>query len=163
MKLFRLIRKQEIPLPINESWAFFSDPRNLSKITPDNLGFEIIYDSSDVLENMYPGMIIEYKVRPLLGIPVRWVTEITQVNEPYSFIDVQRLGPYKFWHHQHIFREVENGTEIIDIVHYALPFGYMGRLMRAFIVKRQLEKIFNYRTEYLKNTFGTLTSQIVNK
>ncbi|MFC1729647.1 hypothetical protein ACFL6I_04860 [candidate division KSB1 bacterium] len=159
MKLYRLQRKQQIPLSVNKAWAFFSNPRNLSKITPDSLGFDILYDSSDVSESMYEGMIIEYRVRPILSIPVHWVTEITHVKEPYYFIDVQRFGPYRFWHHQHVFKENENGTEIIDIVHYVLPFGYIGRIIRELVVKRQLEKIFDYRTKYLKKTFSTISPE----
>ena len=159
MKLFRLQRKQKLPIPIDEAWEFFSNPRNLSKITPPSLEFSIFYDSSEISEFIYEGIIIEYLVKPVLGIPVRWVTEITHIREPNYFVDVQRFGPYRFWHHQHIFNEIENGTEVIDLVHYALPFGLVGRIVRGLFVKRQLNSIFDYRTVYLQDTFGTCSPE----
>ena len=123
MSLHRFETVQVLPVDRAEAWAFFSNPRNLSVITPPEMGFEI---TEEVPEHVHPGLIVVYRVRPLLGIPVTWVTEITAVVEEELFVDDQRIGPYRFWHHQHHFREVADGTEVRDIVHYALPFGPLG-------------------------------------
>ncbi len=148
MKLYKLHTKQIINSSLDKAWDFFSDPKNLSKITPPKMGFII---KSELPEKMYAGMLIEYTVKPILNIPMKWVTQITHVDEPHFFIDEQRFGPYKFWHHQHIFREVKGGIEMEDIVHYGLPFGILGRMVHPLIVKPQLEGIFNYRKEFLKD------------
>lgn len=145
-------QKQYVPISLNRAWDFFSDPRNLKKITPTSLGFQILNDS--LPERIYPGMIIKYKVRPLLNIPMTWVTEITQAQAPDFFIDNQKSGPYTFWHHQHFFREVEGGVEIIDIVNYKVPLGILGRMIEKLVVNHKVRHIFNYRSEVLKKEFG---------
>ncbi len=104
MRLERLQDLCRLPIALPVAWDFFSDPRNLERITPPWLGIEI---TSDLPPRMHPGMIVTYRVRPPPGIPVRWVTEITHVVEPTLFVDEQRYGPYRFWHHQHHFREVD--------------------------------------------------------
>jgi ligand-binding SRPBCC domain-containing protein len=131
-----------LPIGIEKAWAFFSSPANLKEITPPEMGFNI---TSKVPDKMYPGMIITYDVKVLAGFKVKWMTEITQINEPYYFIDEQRAGPYKIWHHEHHFREIEGGIEMEDIIYYALPFGFIGDLVHPLIVRPQLEKIFDYR------------------
>lgn len=151
MKLHLLEREQRLPIPIGEAWAFFSDAANLARITPPDMGFEV---TSKLPGRMYAGMIVTYRVRPLAGIPVTWVTEITHVDEPHLFVDEQRFGPYRFWHHQHHFREVEGGTEVSDIVTYALPPG--GGLLRPLLVAPRLAAIFDHRRRVLEATFGTL-------
>ena len=151
MKLHLLEREQRLPIPIEEAWAFFSDAGNLARITPPDMGFEV---TSKLPERMYAGMIVTYRVRPLAGIPVTWVTEITHVDEPHLFVDEQRFGPYRFWHHQHLFREVEGGTEVRDLVTYALPPG--GGLLRPLLVAPRLAAIFDHRRRILEATFGTL-------
>lgn len=151
MKLHVLEREIRLAVPIGEAWAFFSDAANLQRITPPDMGFEV---TSRLPERMHPGMIITYRVRPLAGIPVTWVTEITHVDEPVLFVDEQRFGPYRFWHHQHHFRDVPGGTEIRDVVHYALPPG--GVLLRGLLVAPRLEAIFDHRGRVLEETFGTL-------
>lgn len=155
MRLERLASSCVLPIGLAEAWEFFSDPRNLERITPPSLGIEI---TSDLPPRMHPGMIVSYVVRPLLGIPVRWVTEITHVREPNLFVDEQRFGPYRFWHHQHHFREVEEGVEAADLVHYALPFGPAGRLLGGGTVRRQLREIFAFRRRFLEETFGRIPS-----
>jgi ligand-binding SRPBCC domain-containing protein len=152
MKLYRLLRTQKLPLSVNEAWDFFSNPRNLALITPPSLGFKV---TSDVPSKMYQGMIVTYIVTPLLIYPVMWVTEITHVDEGRMFVDEQRFGPYRFWHHQHIFEETEGGVEVTDLIHYALPFGPLGRIAHSLIVKRQLDEIFEFRRNYLEERFGT--------
>jgi ligand-binding SRPBCC domain-containing protein len=141
---------QRLPVPIAEAWAFFSDPRNLGRITPPWMRFEII---SPVPARAYAGLLITYRVRPLAGIPVTWVTEITHMCEPYLFVDEQRVGPYRFWHHQHLFREVMGGVEMEDIVHYALPLGWLGLIVNRLMVAPRLREIFAYRRRVLEQQF----------
>jgi len=153
LKLERLHCVLRLPIDLSVAWDFFSDPRNLVRLTPPFLGIEI---TSEPSPRMVPGMIITYKVRPLLGIPIRWVTEITHVREPHLFVDEQRFGPYRFWHHQHQFREVDGGIEMEDLVHYGLPFGDIGRFLGGSHVRRQLARVFSFRKTFLEETFGTM-------
>jgi ligand-binding SRPBCC domain-containing protein len=150
MKLYSLEKKLFLPITVQKAWDFFSDPSNLKVITPEFMGFEVKSDDSAV---MFPGQIISYTVRPVMNIPMNWVTEITHVAEPSYFVDEQRFGPYKFWHHKHFINEVAGGVELIDIVHYALPFGFLGRIAHSLFVRRKLEQIFAYRTEKVKEIF----------
>lgn len=154
MKLHVLERKLEIPITLKEAWDFFSNPANLSLITPPGLGLRM---TSEAPEKIYPGLILAYTVSPFFGLPVRWVTEITHVKEPEFFVDDQRLGPYSFWHHRHAFSETGAGVEVHDIVHYALPLGLLGDIAHSLVVKKRLEKIFDYRSEYLAKEFGTVS------
>jgi ligand-binding SRPBCC domain-containing protein len=126
----------------------------LAAITPDNLGFNII--SKYHGERMYPGQIIEYTVKPVLGIPLYWMTEITHVEDHKYFVDEQRFGPYSMWHHQHHFKQVEGGVEMIDIVHYKLPLFFLGDIAHALFVKAQLTHIFDYRFEVVEKKYGKL-------
>ena len=151
MKIYKLERQQFIPITIDQAWSFFSSPKNLKKITPDYLGFEITSEHKD---KMYAGMIITYIVKPLLGIPLRWMTEIKHVNKPNFFVDEQRVGPYKIWHHEHHFEEVDGGVDMKDIVHYAMPLGILGRIVHALQVKKQLNDIFNYRIMAINKEFA---------
>ncbi len=145
--------KQRLPIGLNEAWNFFSSPANLKLITPPHMGFQIIsgYHKND---QMYAGMIITYKVKPLLGIPITWVTEITHVREHHYFVDEQRFGPYAFWHHQHFFKEVEGGVEMTDLLHYKMPLGIIGAFANTLLTKRQIKAIFNYRYQKLEHLFG---------
>ncbi len=148
LKVYQFKAKQRLPISIYKAWEFFSNPNNLSKITPAWLNFEV---TSQLDSKMYAGMIISYFVRPLLNIPTTWVTEITHVREPYFFVDEQRFGPYKFWHHQHIFTETKNGIEMEDIVSYAVPFGVFGRIANRLIISKKINDIFSFRSEILKH------------
>jgi ligand-binding SRPBCC domain-containing protein len=103
---------------------------------------------------MYAGQIIEYKVSPVLNIPLYWMTEITHVDHQKYFVDEQRFGPYVMWHHQHHFKEIHNGVEMIDIVHYKIPFWFLGDIAHIIFVKKQLEHIFNHRFKAVENKFG---------
>jgi len=103
---------------------------------------------------IYPGQLIEYKLRPLPWLRTRWLTEITQVDEGHYFVDEQRRGPYKLWHHQHHFREIQGGVEMTDLVHYLIPFGFLGDLVGALFVRRRLEEIFAYRRQVISSVFG---------
>jgi ligand-binding SRPBCC domain-containing protein len=152
MKIYQLQMTQKLPISLKKAWEFFSDPKNLAKITPNWLNFQI---STDLSEKMYPGMIILYTVRPLFNIPTTWVTEITHVNKPFYFVDEQRFGPYKMWHHQHIFKESEDGNIIMeDIVSYVVPFGIIGRIMNRLVIRNKITEIFNYRKTMLEEIFS---------
>lgn len=143
---------QKIPVSIDKAWEFFSNPANLQAITPEDMGFQVI--SKHHGEKMYAGQVIEYKVRPVLGIPLYWMTEITHVEESRYFIDEQRFGPYRLWHHQHHFREVPGGVEMTDIVHYKNPLGLLGKLANSLFVRRKLKNIFSYRFKKTEELFG---------
>lgn len=146
-----LKRQIALPITLQEAWEFFSAPNNLAKITPGKMGFEI---TSEFSGKMYPGMIIGYKVKPLLGIRMNWVTEITHVQEPFYFVDEQRFGPYAFWHHKHYFKPIEGGVLCEDVVHYKAPLGPLGRVMNNLVIKKELKGIFDYREKVLKERFG---------
>ncbi len=151
MKVYSLKTEQFVNASLEECWAFFSSPRNLQKITPSDMGFEITdFDE----KNMYAGQIIQYKVSPLFGIKLPWVTEITFVKDNSYFIDEQRFGPYTLWHHKHFFEATEKGVLMTDLVHYALPLGFIGRIMNTLIVKNKLKTIFNYRTIKVDELFN---------
>lgn len=150
--MYTLIYTQKIPLGIEEAWEFFSSPANLKILTPEHLGFDITSPSQD---KMYPGQIISYIVKPIWNIPLEWVSEITHIDTHHYFIDEQRSGPYKFWHHEHHFTPIANGVEMKDIVHYAMPFGPLGKLIHHLKVKHDLEAIFSYRREKLEHLFGS--------
>ena len=134
-----------------EAWDFFSRPENLDTITPDDLSFEIISDVKD--KKMYPGMMILYKVSPFKGIKMNWCTEISHVRKPFYFVDEQRTGPYSIWHHEHHFEEVEDGILMTDILHYAVPFGLIGRIANYLVVDRKINHIFEHRKRILSSLF----------
>jgi ligand-binding SRPBCC domain-containing protein len=151
MKIYNLQRKQLLPISLKEAWDFFSTPKNLSKITPEHMGFEILYISGG--EKAYAGQIIRYNVSVLPGVKLHWVTEITQVKEPLHFIDEQRFGPYTLWHHQHHFKEVEGGVEMTDEVNYAIGYGLIGRLAHWLFVGKEVNRIFDHRYQVLERYF----------
>lgn len=155
MAFYQFHQEQEIPATLEEIWGFISSPRNLKEITPDYMGFDIT--SENLPEKMYPGMIISYKVSPLLGIKTDWVTEITQVRELEYFIDEQRVGPYNLWHHQHMIEPSDNGVLMKDIVTYAPPLGFLGAIANQLFIKSKLNEIFDYRTIALNKKYGTVT------
>ena len=152
MGFYQFKREQHINQPLDLLWEFISSPRNLKKITPDYMGFDIT--SKDLPEKMYQGMIISYKVKPIFNIPTTWVTEITHVNEKQYFVDEQRIGPYKLWHHQHFLQETANGTLMTDILSYEPPFSVLGDIANALFIKNKLKKIFDYREKALIELFG---------
>lgn len=149
---FQLYREQQLNCDIGTAWDFFSSPMNLSKITPKNMGFNLISNLEN--KDIYEGMIIEYKVSPVLHIPLKWVTKITQVEKNKSFTDFQEKGPYKYWNHFHEFVPNEKGVLMKDTVDYELPFGLLGRIAHKIFVKKKLENIFNYRYQFLDKYFS---------
>ena len=151
-KVYSLYSRQRIPKPVEEVWQFFSDAKNLLQVTPPHLNLKVTNEVYG--ETVYAGQVMTYTVRPLLGIPLEWMTEIIQVEPLKYFIDEQRKGPYKLWHHQHHFKAIDGGTEMIDLVHYRVPFGLVGNMANALIVKKELEKIFSYRYQKIIELFG---------
>lgn len=152
MAFYQLIKKQKLPVTINVIWDFISAPDNLKEITPEYMGF--IITSNSATEKMYPGMIITYKVSPLLGIKLNWMTEITHMKDCEYFVDEQRIGPYKMWHHQHKIEPIEGGVLMTDIVTYQPPMGILGAIANSLFIKKQLQAIFDYRTMALEKRFG---------
>lgn len=140
--MYQIKRTQVVNTNIETCWQFFSSPQNLELITPSYLNFRVL---TDVPEAMFEGLLIAYKVSPILGIPVRWVTEITHVNDRFYFVDEQRVGPYKLWHHEHHFKLLNNQVEMTDVVSYIIPFGWFGRLIHRLFLRRKIVAIFDYR------------------
>jgi ligand-binding SRPBCC domain-containing protein len=152
MKVYKIETVQHVNASVEECWDFFSSPKNLQTITLKNMSFEIEdFDG----KRMYPGQIITYTLKPLFGIKMNWVTIITVSKENQYFIDEQRFGPYRLWHHKHFFEPTETGTKMIDVVHYVLPFGYLGRIMNRFVVKNKLKAIFDYRHNKIDELFNS--------
>jgi len=149
--MYQLKKVQVIPTDLQTCWDFFSAPANLKKITPPYMGFDM---QTEVPGKMYEGMMIAYRVTPLWGIPVQWITEIKYVHDLEFFVDEQRQGPYRIWHHEHHFREVPGGVEMTDIVSYTLPAGVFGKWAHPFLVRRKLNEIFDYRFQQVEALFG---------
>ncbi len=156
MFLYSLKRVQRLPISLEQAWDFFSSPLNLSKITPEYMQFQVTSDP-ELLKQMYTGQIITYTVRPLLNIPLFWMTEIKHVEPGVFFVDEQRIGPYVIWHHQHHFKAIPGGVEMTDLVHYKLPLGPLGALAKWLFVGRQLDGIFEYRWKKLEQLFGSFS------
>ena len=142
--------EQLLPLSLQEAWDFFATPRNLNAVTPKELEFRI---TSDVPDKMYEGLIISYKIKPMLNIPVNWVTEITHIKDLAYFVDEQRKGPYRMWHHEHHFMEVPEGVLMTDILHYEIGKSIFGWLAGKLFVHRKVKEIFQYRNKILSTYF----------
>jgi ligand-binding SRPBCC domain-containing protein len=148
-KTYSFSTVQVIPASLDKVWEFFSNPNNLQAITPAHLNFRVT--SKFHGNKIYPGQIIEYKVSPILNIPLYWMTEIMHVADKVYFVDEQRYGPYSLWHHQHHFRQVSDGVEMTDIVHYKVPFWFLGDIANALLVKHQLKQIFDFRFKVVES------------
>jgi ligand-binding SRPBCC domain-containing protein len=151
MKIYTKQSKQNLPITIQEGWDFLSNPKNLKSITPEYMGFDIL---SGADRPMYAGQIIQYIVKPILGIKTKWVTEITHVVEGKYFVDEQRFGPYALWHHKHFIKEIPGGVEMEDIIDYKIPLGILGQMVHPILVKPKLNEIFEYRRKKLIELFG---------
>jgi ligand-binding SRPBCC domain-containing protein len=143
---------QRIPVSLSEAWDFFSHPKNLAIMTPGYLNLQ--FTNELLKEEMYPGQIITYHVKPLMGIPLFWMTEITQLKPKEFFVDEQRFGPYSFWHHQHHFRTIDGGVEMTDQIHYKNPGWILGKIANYLFIKKKLEGIFSYRFKMVEEIFG---------
>lgn len=146
-----LTRKQFLPISLDEAWAFFATPKNLNEVTPKELDFQIL---GDIPDKMYEGLIIQYYVKPMLNIPVHWVTEITHIKEGRYFVDEQRKGPYKTWHHEHHFEEVHGGVMMTDILHYDIGKFIFGWIAGKLFVHQKVREIFDYRYKALETYFS---------
>jgi ligand-binding SRPBCC domain-containing protein len=155
VKTYQLKIRQAIPITLEHAWDFFSSPINLEKITPKEMNLVVtsVYDKD---AKIYPGMIITYKVSPVFGIKMNWMTEITHVKEGEYFVDEQRFGPYALWHHQHHFKIIDGGIMMTDILNYAIPYRIFGRLANALFVARKIKKVFEYREKAIVAMFGVL-------
>jgi ligand-binding SRPBCC domain-containing protein len=151
-KVYALKTVQKIPVDIDIAWDFFSRPDNLKLITPPEMNFVITRPF--VSDKAYPGEIITYKVSPVTGIYIKWVTEITQVKDKEYFVDEQRFGPYSMWHHEHHFKTMDGGVEMTDMVYYKIPFWFFGDIANRLFVRKKLETIFNYRFKKVEEHFG---------
>jgi ligand-binding SRPBCC domain-containing protein len=145
--------EQNLPIPLAETWDFFTSPLNLAKLTPPQMRFKVTspYDANT---KVYEGMIVTYKITPLLGIKMNWMTEITHVKDQEYFVDEQRFGPYALWHHEHHFKEIKGGVQMTDILNYAIPYGIIGRLSHKLLVGKEIKKIFDYRAKAINEMFG---------
>ncbi|PKR80226.1 hypothetical protein CW751_11230 [Brumimicrobium salinarum] len=148
--MYQIRYKQFVPTDIDTCWDFFSSPKNLKEITPDYMGFIV---KNQIPEKMYEGLMIEYTVTPIMKIPMNWITEITHVTDKRYFVDEQRKGPYKIWHHEHHFKAVEGGVEMEDILTYELPLGFLGKIAHTMFVKSKVQEIFEYRNKKVEEIF----------
>lgn len=148
---YQLYREQQLQCDIETAWDFFSSPMNLSKITPKDMGFTVLSDFEN--EPIYEGMLIDYTVSPILGIPLKWKTRITQVDALKSFTDFQQKGPYKYWNHFHEFIPNAEGVVMKDTVDYELPLGVLGTMAHWLFVKNKLASIFDFRYQILEQQF----------
>jgi ligand-binding SRPBCC domain-containing protein len=152
MAVYSIKEVQQMPVSLDEAWSFFSHPRNLAVMTPEYLNLKF---TNELFGNeMYPGQVMTYKVKPLLGIPMFWMTEITHVRDREFFVDEQRFGPYALWHHQHHFREIPGGVEMTDLVHYKVPGWVLGDLANTLFIRKKLEEIFSFRRKKVEELFG---------
>ena len=152
-KLYQLKTSQKLPISIEKAWDFFSDPKNLKEITPNEMNFRILYGAD---KSIFAGQIIQYKVSPILGISLKWVTEITHVVNKEYFVDEQRFGPYSLWHHKHFFTKINEGVLMEDVVDYKIPYGPFGKFAHFLFIKNKLKKIFEYRENKLIELFGNI-------
>jgi len=152
MAFYQIKTSQKLPISISEAWDFISSPQNLKEITPKHMGFVVTSNTGS--NKMYPGMIITYKVSPLLGIQLNWMTEITQVKDNEYFVDEQRIGPYAMWHHEHKISPIDGGVLMEDIVTYQPPMGILGAIANSLFIKNQLNEIFDFRKVALEKKFG---------
>ena len=151
-KLYHLHYAQKFPVSQDEVWDFISNPENLALITPSEVGFEIL--NRHLVQKMYEGLVIHYRIRPLWGIPLSWVSVIPHFAPPGFFADEQKYGPYKFWHHQHFLHPIEGGVEMTDVIHYQMPMGFLGDWLHSFLVRKKLKRIFEFRKQKLEEKFG---------
>jgi ligand-binding SRPBCC domain-containing protein len=149
--LHQITREQVVPTQLDEVWEYFAMPKNLNEMTPPDMHFEIIHGAEG---SMFQGQLIAYRVQIMPLIKSHWLTEIAHVKDKAYFVDEQRIGPYRFWYHEHRFEAFEGGTRIIDRVTYELPFGPLGDLVHAIWVGPRLKSIFDYRREKVTALFG---------
>jgi ligand-binding SRPBCC domain-containing protein len=148
--MHRLKQEQFLPISLDEAWDFFATPRNLNEVTPRDMVFEI---TSDLPDNMYEGLIISYRIKPMMNITLNWVTEITHIRDKEFFVDEQRKGPYNIWHHEHHFKAVEGGVLMTDLLHYDIGKSIFGWIAGKLFVHKKVKQIFEYRYQALEKLF----------
>jgi ligand-binding SRPBCC domain-containing protein len=146
----KLKQEQFLPITLDEAWKFFATPKNLNEVTPDDMVFEIISELPDI---MYAGLLINYRLKPMFNIPINWCTEITHIQEKEYFVDEQRKGPYRIWHHEHHFKAVDGGVLMTDILHYDVGKWIFGRIAGKLFVDKKVKSIFEYRNRTLETYF----------
>jgi len=148
--MIKLKQEQFLPISLDEAWQFFATPKNLNEVTPDDMVFEIVSELPDI---MYAGLLINYRLKPLLNIPINWCTEITHIKEKVYFVDEQRKGPYSIWHHEHHFKAVAGGVLMTDILHYDIGKSIFGWIAGKMFVNKKVKSIFVYRFKMLESYF----------
>ena len=148
--MIKLKQEQFLPISLDEAWRFFATPKNLNEVTPNDIVFEIV---SELPDTMYEGLLINYRLKPMLNIPINWCTEITHIKEKEYFVDEQRKGPYRIWHHEHHFKPVTGGILMTDLLHYDIGMSFLGWIAGKLFVHRKVEHIFNYRYKTLESYF----------
>ena len=146
----RLKQEQFLPITLDEAWHFFATPKNLNEVTPDDMVFEI---TSELPDKMYEGLLIQYRLKPMLNIPIEWCTEITHIKQKEYFVDEQRKGPYNIWHHEHHFRAVPGGVMMTDLLHYDIGKSVIGWMAGKLFVDNKVKTIFEYRRKALESQF----------
>lgn len=155
MKVYQLYRRQELAMSLSQAWPFFTSPYNLNAITPDFFHVDII---SPVPQEIYGGLLICYRMRAVFGLPMTWLSEITQCDAPKRFVYQQKAGPFKFWSHEVCLSPSDQGVILEDIVFYAMPFGWLGQWLHAAVVGPKLEAIFDTRKAYLEGRWNAAKS-----
>jgi ligand-binding SRPBCC domain-containing protein len=158
MKTFTYCTEQILSTDINTAWDFFSSAKNLSVITPPEMDFRILSNLDEI--DIYEGMLIDYTVKPLFGIKLKWQTEIIKVNKPKSFVDRQLKGPYKMWQHTHTFSQIKAGILMQDEVIYQIPYGIFGEIANWLMVKKKITNIFSFRRDTLDKIFNKNANNI---
>lgn len=148
--MIKLKQEQFLPISLDEAWQFFATPKNLNEVTPDDMVFEIV---SELPDTMYAGLLINYRLKPMLNIPINWCTEITHIKEKMYFVDEQRKGPYSIWHHEHHFKAVADGVIMTDILHYDIGKSIFGWIAGKMFVNKKVKSIFAYRFKMLESYF----------
>jgi ligand-binding SRPBCC domain-containing protein len=153
MRVFTIERRQRLKVSREEAYRFISNPALMGGIIPADLGLQVL---NHIPDRVYEGLLLHYRLKPLFGVPVHWLGEITYCDEPSRFVDEQRLGPFAFWHHEHRLREIPGGVEMSDLIHYAVPFGPLGSVVNTLVLGPRLRRIFDYRESALARKFGSL-------
>jgi ligand-binding SRPBCC domain-containing protein len=148
--MHKLKQEQFLPISLDEAWDFFATPKNLNEVTPSDMVFEI---TSELPEKMYEGLIITYKIKPMLNISMNWCTEISHIKDKMFFVDEQRKGPYNIWHHEHHFKEVPGGVLMTDLLYYDIGMSLFGWLAGKLFVHKKVKQIFTYRYKTLESYF----------
>jgi ligand-binding SRPBCC domain-containing protein len=149
--MYKFTAEQFLPIDVKSAWSFFSSPQNLALICPPEMEFKIL--TSLTGEEIYDGMTIDYRVRPLLGIPMHWRTEIMNVQTQKAFTDRQLKGPYAVWEHTHTFTPKEGGVLMHDVINYQIPYGILGTFAHSLVIRKKIENIFTYRKKILTDLF----------